>query len=204
VGQVATVPTPSTPAKAIGAIIAALPSGAPRVAANIIAAQSAFETNTWGTGKSNPGHGFNGNNLGNITPSAAQVAAGIPWMTQGLNMKYIVYPNILAGAQGMVGWLAQHGVLPYAYSGDVAGYVGKLASMCYEGCIGSTDPTGHTVTQADYTALQNTINSRAASFGSVVPEFPSLLSRLTTLDLLLAATALAGLGASAYVLVTRP
>ncbi len=189
--QVATVRTVATPAQAIGAIIAALPSGAPRVAADIIAAQSAFETATWKS--------MNGWNMGNVTPTAAQVASG-PWMTQGLNMKYIVYPNILAGAQGLVGWLASHGVLPYAYSGDVAGYVQKLASMCYEGCIGSTDPTGHTVTQADYTALQNTINSRAGSFASVVPEFPSLWSRLTPLDLLLTAAALAGVGAAGYVL----
>jgi hypothetical protein len=162
--EVATVRTPATPAQAIGAIIAALPAGAPRVASSIIGGQSALETATW--------RSMNGWNMGNITPTAAQAASG-PWMTQWLKgMRFIVYPSLLDGARGMVRWLTSHGLLPFAYAGDVDGYVSRLAATCYMGCIGKTDPTGHTVTQADYDALAATIRGRVPAFNALVPEAP--------------------------------
>ena len=103
----------------------------------MVAAQSAVETAAWKS--------MGGWNLGNVTPSAAQVAAGIPWDTQGVaGIKYTVYPNAIAGAKGMLDWLRPRGLLTAATNNDLDAYMALLQAGCYLGCIGLTDGTGHT------------------------------------------------------------
>lgn len=164
-GQVASVRTPLTSAQALGAFLAA---GCPASALRMVAAQSAVETAGW--------QKMNGWNAGNVTPSASQIAAGISWMTQNVpNMRYIVYPSAVAGAQGMLSWLSSRGVLPYAEAGDLSGYMGRLQAGCYLGCVGNTDPSSNDpITQQSYTNYQNGIASWMAKLANVVPAPPPL------------------------------
>jgi len=192
-GQVATVLTKSTPAKALGAILYVLPSGSTRTAANMIAAQSAIETANWKS--------MHNWNMGNTTPSPAQVKAGISWMNQGLPMQYIAFPDIVAGSRDMVNWLSRRGALPYANSGDLAGYMARLQASCYLGCIGNTDPTGHTVTAADYSGYQSGIATRMATLATVTPEMPSWWEILSPFDIALGTTALAAAAVGAVAIV---
>ena len=168
--HVATVPTPITPAQALGALLAA---GCPQGALLMVAAQSAVETNAWGSGKSRPGRGFNNWNAGNVTPSGGQLAAGITWMDQGISgMKYIARTDAVSGGKDMLGWLQSHGLLGYAAAGDLTSYMGQLRSGCYLGCIGQTDPTGWTVSQTDYDNYQAGISSWMRTLAGVQPVAP--------------------------------
>lgn len=161
--QVATVTTPLTPAQALGAVQAALPYGTSRDAVNLIAAQSAVETAGWAA--------MHNYNFGNVTPTAAQAASG-PWMDQGLPMKYIAYPDALSGAMGMVGWLTSHGLIAAASIGDLDSYMAGLQAGCYLGCVGLTDPTGHTVSQTDYDNYRAGIASWIAKLAPLTPVAP--------------------------------
>jgi len=195
-GQVATQKTRLTYGQALGALLAA---GCPQSAVLMVAAQSAVETAAW---KSMAGWNF-----GNVTPTAGQVAAGIPWDDQGIKgMKYIVFPDAVSGAKGMLGWLQGHGLLAYATANDLQGYTNQLRSGCYLGCIGNTDPTGHTVSQQDYNNYQAGIASWMKTLQSVQPVAPPSAS-LPLGDLALAAAGLiaaAGLGYLAYREIKRP
>ena len=194
-GQVATVLTKSTPAKALGAILYVLPSGSTRTAANMIAAQSAIETANWKS--------MHNWNMGNVTPSQGQISAGISWMNQNLPMKYIAFSDIVAGSRAMVNWIIARGALPAANSGDLVGYMSKLQASCYLGCIGNTDPTGHTVTAADYAGYQSGIASRMSTLATVTPEMPSWWEVLSPADIALGTTAVAAAAVGAIAL-TRP
>lgn len=167
-GQVATTPTPLTPAQAMGGLLLA---GVPQSALLMVAAQSAIETATFG---SKTGRGFNNYNFGNVTPTPAQVAAGVPWMNQGLNMKYIAYPDPVSGAKGMLGWLSSHGLLSYASSGDLNGYMQALQAGSYLGTVGLTDGTGHTVSQTDYDNYKSGIAAYMKSLATVTPVAPPM------------------------------
>ncbi|MHB8331500.1 MAG: hypothetical protein ACYDDA_04935 [Acidiferrobacteraceae bacterium] len=198
-GEVATTPTPLTRAQALGALLAA---GVPQSALPMVAAQSAVETNAWG---STTGHGFNNYNFGNTTPSASQIAAGISWMTQGVpNMKYIAFDDPVSGAKSMLGWITSHGLLPYAENNDLAGYTAKLEAGCYLGCVGRVDPSnGQVITQQAYTNYQNGIASWMNTLRNVQPVAPPSASpfAIPVADLALAAAAalsLAGLGYLAW------
>jgi len=161
--QVATVLTTLTPAQALGAVQAALPVGTSRTAVNLIAAQSAVETAGWAS--------MHNWNMGNVTPTPAQAASG-DWMDQGLPMKYIAYPDPISGAKGMIGWLTSHGLIASAEAGDLDSYINGLQSGCYLGCVGNTDPTGHTVSQADYDNYRAGIASWIAKLQGVTPVSP--------------------------------
>ena len=101
--QVASTLTPLSYGQALGALLAA---GCPQSALLMVGAQSAVETAGWKS--------MHGWNFGNITPTSTQAANG-PWMTQGLQgMKFIVYPDAVSGARGMLRWLSTHGLLPFA------------------------------------------------------------------------------------------
>lgn len=162
--HVATVTTTLTPAQAMGAIRDALPSGASQTAIALIAAQSATETNHW--------QAMHNWNFGNVTPTQAQLAAGADWMDQGLPMQYLSFPNADAGAAAMVGWLSSHGLLAAAEAGDLSSYMAGLERDCYLGCVGLTDPTGHTVAQSDYDSYQADIASIMAALQGVTPVSP--------------------------------
>lgn len=161
-GQVSTVNTPLTHGQALGAIMAADPSLS-RDAVNMIAAQSAVETAGWTA--------MHNNNMGNVTPTGSQASSG-DWMDQGLPMKYISYPDAVSGAVGMLGWLRSHGLLAAATDADLSSYMTGLQAGCYLGCIGLTDPTGHTVSQDDYMNYQNGIASWIRKLQNVTPETP--------------------------------
>lgn len=185
-GQVATTPTPLTPAQALGGLLAA---GCPQSALLMVAAQSAIETAAWG---SKTGRGFNNYNYGNVTPTPTQLAQGIAWMNQNLPMKYIAYADPVAGAAGMLGWLQLHGLLSYASSGDLDGYTQALRSGCYLGCVGNTDPTGHTVSQTDYDNYRAGIAAYMKSLASVTPVAPPMPSGKAFPVLVAAGLALTG------------
>ena len=198
--HVATVPTPISRGQALGAMLAA---GTPQSALLMVAAQSAVETNAWGTGASRPGRGYNNANAGNVTPSAGQLAAGIAWMDQNVpGMKYISYgADHVAGAKGMLGWLQSHGLLGYATAGDLAGYMGRLQAGCYLGCVGQVDGTGRTVQQSDYTNYQAGIASWMRTLAGVAPVAPpggGIAGTSILQDLLIAAAALAIVGSGVY------
>lgn len=161
-GQVANTKTPLTYGQALGALLAA---GCPQSALPMVAAQSAVETAAW--------RSMVQWNMGNVTPSAAQLAAGIDWMTQGVpGMKYIAYPDAVAGAKGMLGWLSSHGLLAYATANDLTGYMNALRAGCYLGCIGLVDGTGHTVSQTDYDNYRAGIATWMAKLSGVAPVAP--------------------------------
>jgi hypothetical protein len=136
----------------------------------MVAAQSAVETAGWG---SRTGHGFNNWNFGNVTPSTGQINAGISWMDQGISgMRYIAYEDPLSGASDYITFLEKRGLFQYAASGDLVGYTNRLAQICYLGCIGNTDPTGHTVSSADYTNYQSGISGWMSRLSGVQPIAP--------------------------------
>ena len=167
--QVATKPTPLTPAQALGGLLAA---GCPQSALLMVAAQSSVETNAWG---STNGKGFNNFNFGNVTPSTGQLNAGAQWMSQGIaGMKYLSFSDPISGAKAMLGWLSARGLLARASANDLAGYMALLQSGCYLGCIGNTDPTGHTVSSTDYANYQAGISSRIAALSKVTPVAPPM------------------------------
>jgi hypothetical protein len=168
VSQVATVKTVLTPAQALGALAIVLPSIS-RTGLNLIAAQSATETASWKS--------MHNWNMGNVTPTAQQVAAGVPWMDQGIRgMKYIAFPDPVSGSRAMVGWLQYHGLLGFAQNGDLDGYMSALRAGCYLGCIGKTDPTGHTVSQTDYDNYRANISGLMSQLSSVTPVAPPVPS----------------------------
>jgi hypothetical protein len=189
VGQVSTVKTPLTYGQALGALLAA---GCPQSALLMVAAQSAVETAAW---KSMAGWNF-----GNVTPSAAQLAAGIEWDTQGVpNMKYTVFPNAVAGAKGMLAWLAPRGLLAAATANDLDTYMALLQSGCYLGCVGNVDPsTGQVITAAAYTNYRAGIVSWMSKLSGVVPVAPPG-SGWSLSEKLLAAAALATVTTAALV-----
>jgi len=195
-GQVATVKTPLSAAQALGSVLAAAP-GLSRTALDMIAAQSAVETAAW--------KAMNNYNFGNVTPTQSQLAAGVPWMDQGIHgMKYIAFPDPVSGAQAMLGWLSSHGLLAYAQNGDLDGYMAKLRAGCYLGCIGNTDPTGHTVSQTDYDNYRAGIASYMSKLSGVTPVTPPMpvaTSLPSTVPPWLVALGILGAGAAAgYVL----
>jgi hypothetical protein len=166
-GQVATITTRASAAEVLGGILAALPQGAPQIAGAIITAQSADETASW-----TAMHNWN---VGNVTTANPNVD---DWMLQGSNpIKFRAFPDLASGAAAMVAWLSTRGVLPFAYAGDIAGYVGQLAAHCYLGCIGNTDPTGHTVSQDDYNNYQAAIAARTNSYLAITPIYPPSASK---------------------------
>jgi hypothetical protein len=187
--QVPNVATPMPPAQALGSLLAA---GCPQSALLMVAAQSAVETAEWGSmrGWTNGFHNFN---FGNVTPSAAQLAAGIRWMNQNVpGMKYIAYADPISGAKGMLGWLSAHGLLAPAAAGDLTGYMAQLRAGCYLGCIGLTDPTGHTISQTDYDNYQAGISTWMSKLSGVVPAPPQLGSSVGRNVAILAAILTAG------------
>lgn len=161
-GQVANVKTPLSYGQALGALLAA---GCPQSALLMVAAQSAVETAAWKS--------MTQWNMGNVTPTAAQVAAGTPWMDQGIaGMKYIAYPDATSGAAGMLAWLNARGLLNAASNGDLDTYMSLLQSGCYLGCVGNTDPTGHTVSSTDYANYRAGITTWMNKLSGVTPVAP--------------------------------
>lgn len=164
-GQVATVRTTLTQGQALGALLF---GGCPQSALLMVGAQSAVETTHW-TAMAN-------NNFGNITPSTAQVIAGISWMTQSgsgtQGLKYIAYPNAVAGASAMVSWLGRRGLLSYAIANDLDGYMSRLQATCYLGCVGLTSPAGVTTSTTDYSNYRAGISTWMSKLAKVTPTIP--------------------------------
>ena len=170
-GQVPLTPTPLSKAQALGALLAA---GCPQSALLIVAAQSAFETNQWGTG-GNLGKGFNNNNFGNITPTSNQVANGTSYFVVHFSPqasgKFVAYPDPVSGAAGMVNFLQSNGTL--AASGDINSYMAHLQATNYLGQVGLTGIDGKPITQQNYTDYQINIQSLINTLKGVTPETPT-------------------------------
>jgi hypothetical protein len=87
-------------------------------------AQSALETAAWK-------QCFN-NNAGNVTTANPNTDH---WMYEpGNGLKFRSFSTIGDGCLVMMKWLAAHGTLAYADSGDMAGYLASLKAGCYAGC----------------------------------------------------------------------
>jgi hypothetical protein len=136
--------TDSTPPEVIRAIQAA---GVSRSAAVMLAAQSALETAGWKGGLWNY-------NLGNITTNGPDYV-----LLPGLSLHFLAYPDLQSGANGFVHYIRSHGLLPFAESGDLQGYVDRLQAIGYAG-------------NSDYTAYYNGMASWMGRLGGVVPIAP--------------------------------
>lgn len=168
--QVPNVLTVATAEEVLGALLA---TGINRDAANILCAESAFETASW--------KGMHNWNVGNTTTAHPDRD---PWMDQGLHgMQFKAFATLQDGAADMVHWLSKRGAIVYAESGNVDGYVTVLESGCYMGCVGRTDVTGHTVSQDDYDALANTIKQKVQKLALLTPQSPSSLKGMLGLAL---------------------
>ena len=111
--------TPTTSADVMAALRDA---GAPEAAVKMVAAQSAFETAGW-TGLWNW-------NLGNII----QPDTSKPYVMQPGNvLPFRSYPSLAAGAKAYVDLLTRKGIIQYASSGDLTGYVQALRAAGYAG-----------------------------------------------------------------------
>lgn len=181
--------TPMTEAQALGVLQAALPAGFTRAGLLLVAAQSAVETARW-----QQMYGFN---FGNVTPTAAQLAAGADYFqhpTTG-SMKYLSFADPLSGAATMTSWLNGHGLFTAAQTGDLNAYMTGLQDGSYLGTIGLTDGSGHTVSQADYDNYAADIRALISELAAVTPApYAPPRSKLLTVGLPLAI----GLSAAAF------
>jgi hypothetical protein len=143
-------------------------AGVSRDAANVIAAQSADETASWK-------YMYNWN-PGNVTASGSE---DYDIESSSNSGHFQAFSSLADGAAAMVSWVTTRGALPFAESGDVAGYVQKLAEHCYLGCIGSTDQTGHTVDQTDYDNYQAAISGRLPEMRAAVAVAPGWSTQKT-------------------------
>jgi hypothetical protein len=193
-GQVANVLTPLTPGQALGALLLA---GCPSGGLTMVGAQSAVETAGWKS--------MHNWNFGNVTPTAAQVSGGTPWMTQNVkNMKYLAFGDPVSGAKAMVAWLSARGLLTFATQGNLQGYMGQLQTSCYLGCVGNTDPsTGIAISANDYSNYQAGISSWMSKLNGVTPVPPPMPGALSMTDYAIIGAALAGVSAVAYVHLSR-
>ena len=111
-----------TPTTAADVMAALRNAGCPDAAVKMVAAQSAFETAGWA--------GLWEWNLGNIV----QPDVTKPYVMQpGNDLPFQAYPNLAQGAAAYVDLLTRRGVIQYASSGDLAGYVGALKKAGYAG-----------------------------------------------------------------------
>jgi hypothetical protein len=126
----------------MSAIARALPSDAPDVAVKMVAAQSALETAGWQSMWSW--------NFGNTTVYST---SSQPWIHQGTPgsaayaLSFKSFSSANAGAEDMVAWLTSHGCLPYAYAGDLTGYVSRLTANNY---FGGADPVAYQAAMASW------------------------------------------------------
>jgi hypothetical protein len=135
-----------TPETAPDVLRAIMDAGVSLQAARMLAAQSAFETG---------GFVYIWNfNLGNITTNSSDYV-----VLPGNSLHFTPYDNLQTGALGFVTYLQHRGLLPFAESGDLQGYVDRLQAIGYAG-------------DADYGAYYNGMASWYSRLGGVVPSFP--------------------------------
>jgi hypothetical protein len=132
--QVAAVNTPATPGQILGALEA---GGAPRRAAPMLLAQSAFETGGWA-------NGFWNYNLGNITTTSSDTYQVLPGDSS--HLLYKVYSSLDEGAADYVSYLNRRGLVAIAATGDLGAYVARLKQVGYASALAS--PTGYAQYQA--------------------------------------------------------
>ena len=152
--QVDAVNTPSTPEAVGGELVNAYKNVVGRDPPNrsswvIPLAQAAVETAAFGGGLWN-------NNIGNITTANPNSE---DWMLlPGNTLKFRSFSNLSDGATAMMSWLNSHGCIPFADSGDIAGYVGALQKACYVGCDASV-----------YPGYQTGIQNYVGKYGGIQP-----------------------------------
>lgn len=121
-------------------------AGVSESAARMLAAQSALETAGWAA--------MWNNNLGNITTSGADYV-----LLPGNRLHFKEYASLHAGAVDFVDYLTKRGLLPFAESGDLQGYVDRLQAIGYAG-------------NADYGAYAAGMRGWMHKLASVRPAFP--------------------------------
>lgn len=122
---------PATRTDALQAdVLAALRNaGVPEAALKMVAAQSALETNGWVGGLWNW-------NLGNLT----QPDVSRPYVMQpGNALPFATFGSLAEGAKAFVDHLTRTGVIQYASSGDLPGYVAALKKSAYAGSSADYD-----------------------------------------------------------------
>jgi hypothetical protein len=156
--QVAASNTPATPGQILGALI---DGGAPRSAAPLLLAQSAFETGGWS-------RGFWGYNLGNITTSGA--SGDFQMLPGDTTHRYKVYDSLTAGAADYVNFLNTRGLVAVAATGSLSAYVARLKQVNYAEALAT--PTGYAQYQAGMAMWLQRLQY-------VVPESSGLFAGLT-------------------------
>jgi hypothetical protein len=143
--QVAAIRTPASASEVLGALVGA---GVSQTAAVMLAAQSALETGGWA-------EMWNWN-LGDITTNA-------DYFILGSNPGHFrPSDDLQSGASDFIGYLRQHGLIPFAEANDLDGYVARLQAINYAG-------------GADYNAYRDGMASWMGKLGGVVPSRHSTL-----------------------------
>jgi hypothetical protein len=189
--EVAPELTPATVAEVKGALAAAFKaivgSPAPDIALSVLAAQSALETASW--------QKMRNWNLGFITHGSDN----FDWFVLGGSnlLHFRAYASLDQGAADYVTYLNKRGLLDFAASGDLQGYVNRLKEIRYAGasCDEAPQPCG------DYNAYLSGMRGFVTQFQGVSPK-PSeaVPADGVRIGPILAAVALAG---GAYWLATR-
>jgi hypothetical protein len=130
---------------------ALLDAGAPPDAVTMLAAQSAEETGGWR-------YMWNWN-VGNITHGGDS----FDWtILPGNALHFRSYPDLAAGAADFVSFLTQRGLIPFAATNDLDGYVAQLQRVNYVG----SNPNVYPPYKAAMAAWMRRL-------GGVVPTSPS-------------------------------
>jgi hypothetical protein len=159
VGEVPRVPTQLTTAQALG-LFQSL--GLKPPALYIVTAQSALETNYFGSG--GKGGGFNNWNFGYISQPNPNTG---PYMYQpGNKIKFVAYSDATSGAQAMINRTGA------GAAGGIDGYKTFLENSGYLGFVGRPDPNGIVATDESYTAYTNKVGSIANQLMNITPEPP--------------------------------
>jgi hypothetical protein len=113
-----------------GDVLSALRNaGVPESALKMVAAQSALETSGWVGGLWNW-------NLGNLT----QPDVSKPYVMQpGNALPFATFASLAEGAKAFVDHLTRTGVIQFASSGDLPGYVAALKKTAYAGTSANYD-----------------------------------------------------------------
>ena len=138
--------TQRTPETAADVLRAIMDAGVSLQAARMLAAQSAFETADFA-------YIWN-YNLGNITTNDADYV-----ILPGNDLHFKPYASLADGATGFVEYLTARGLLPFAETGDLQGYVDRLQAIHYAG-------------DGDYTAYYNGMAGKLQSLYGVTPSPP--------------------------------
>jgi len=162
--EVSAEKTLSTAAEVEGAILAGYKAivghTPPQIALTLLAAQSALETAAW--------QAMYNWNVGNITHGGDN----FDWtIFPGNPLHFRAYTSLDQGAADFVNFLNKRGVIDFADSGDIQGYVNRLQQINYAGSDCGQCNNCHLCT--DYSKYLGGMQRYASEYANVVPATPS-------------------------------